>query len=156
MDLKIEGFSFELRKINAIKIHCQKKESTESDKNISEEDKSKGLLHEIGIHLKQKDKGDGKIQLNVLYRVPSIADAGIEIDAEFIGSISLNEPIDIKSKEEVEKSPQFREFTDKILLPKILKELDKMLSPLYYNMNVKYESMSQKTNGDACEVENHS
>lgn len=152
MDLKIEGFSFELRKINAMKIHCQNKESTESDKNTSE-DKPKRPLHEVGIHLKQKDKDDGKIQLNVLYRVPSIAEAGIEIDAEFIGSISLNETIDIKSKEEVEKSPQFREFADKILVPKILKELDNMLSPLYYSMNVKYESMSQKTNEDACGFE---
>lgn len=153
MVLKMEDFSLELRKINAIKIQHQQDDSI---KNVLDYEKSKKLLHEIGVHLRQKDKEDKKLQLYVIYRVPSISELDVEIDAEFIGSISLNEPIDIENKEDSEQSHVIKQFTDEVLLPKIVKELDRMLSPLYNSMRIEYKFMSLKKEGDVCEIENHS
>lgn len=150
MGLEMEDFSLQLRKINAIKIYHEK---DESKIEVSKEEKTKRLLHEVGIHIKKKDIQDKKLQLKVIYRVPSASESNVEIDAEFIGSISLNEPLDNKGEEDFEKSPRFKEFLDKILTPKIFKELDNILSPLYNSMNVEYQSMYKKIGEDACEIE---
>lgn len=155
MVLEMEDFSFHLRKINAIKIHHEK---DKPKKEVSKKKKTKRLLQEVAIHLKQKEiqEQDKKLELRVDYRIPSISKSDVEIDAEFIGSISLNEPLEIEDEEDLEKSPRFKEFLDKILAPKIFKELDKILSPLFNSMNVEYESMSQKIKEGTCESENPS
>lgn len=155
MVLEIEDFSFHLRKINAIKISHQK---DKLKKEVFKEKKTKRLLQEVAIHLKKKEikEQDKILELRVDYRVPSISKSGIEIDAEFIGLISLNEPLEIEGEEDIIKSPQFQAFLDKILAPKIFKELDKILSSLFNSMNVEYEFMCQKIKEDTCEIKNPS
>lgn len=149
--LEIDNFSFELRKINAIKISRQPEESKE---NISEEKRSKekSFPAEIKVAFEQKqDKGE--INLYALFTIPSHAEYDLEIDAEFKGLISLKEPFDIQKEEE--DSPIIEEFLRKKVLPKITKEMDKVLFPIFRNMNVKYECLFKKPSEDIRESKNN-
>lgn len=148
--LEIENISFELRKINAIKISGQ---SEESKKNISEKKlKEKSMPAEIKFAFEQK-QDKGKINLYALYTIPSHAEYDLEIDAEFKGLIFLKEPFDIEKEQK--DSPIMNEFIRKKVLPKITNEMDKVLFPIFKNMNVKYECLFKKPREDIGESKNN-
>jgi hypothetical protein len=149
--LEIDNLSFELRKINAIKIRRQPEESEE---NISEEKQSKeeSFPAEIRVGIRQK-KDKRKVELYALYTIPSLTEYNLEIDAEFNGLITLKEPFD--TEKEDEDSPLIKEFIEKKILPKITREIDKALLPIFRNMNVKYECIAKKSSEDISETKNN-
>lgn len=145
--LEIENFIFELRKINAIKIGQQQEELKE---NTSEE-----MSNPVEIKAAFEQKQDKeKIKLYVSYSIPSIAEYDFEIDAEFNGLISLKEPFDLKK--EYKDSPIVDEFIRKKILPKISKEVDRILFPIFKNMNVKYEQLIKKSDEEYIESKDNS
>jgi len=145
--LEIDNLRFELRKINAIKIRLQPEESEE---NISEEKKSKeeSFPAEIKVGIRQK-QDKRKIEIYAFYTIPSLAEYNLEIDAEFNGLISLKEPFNTENEEE--DSPLIKEFIEKKIIPKITREIDKALLPIFRNMNVKYECLAKKSSEDISE-----
>lgn len=148
---EINEFKLELRKINAIKIDCLQKKSTEekvSKKTESEKEKET-CPSNISIALKQ-EKDIEKIELFVYYRIPSITNFNLEIDAEFYGLISLNESIDIDKIDA--DSTRFKDFMENVIVPKVKKELDKNLIPVFRSMNVKYDSLFEKLGDESIEV----
>jgi len=143
--LEIDEFSFELRKINAIKTGCQIKKNEEKE---HDEDVKKSIPSEMSIAFKQK-QDKNKIEISSYYRIPSIAEYDLEIDAEFTGLISLKEPFDIEKEEE--DSTLMKELIEGKILPKVTKEMDKALLPIFRNMNIKYESLLNKSDEDSRE-----
>lgn len=143
--LEIDDFSFELRKINAIKTGCQMKKSKEIEHNEKIKD---SLPSEMSIAFKQK-QDKKKIDISSYYRIPSISEFDLEIDAEFVGLISLKEPFDIEKEEE--DSTLMKELIEGKILPKVTKEMDKALLPIFRNMNIKYESLVKKSEEDSRE-----
>jgi len=140
--VEIDNFSFELRKINAIKIGQRSEESKE---NISKE---KSVPAEIRVAFEQKQDKE-KIKLYAYYKIPSIAEYDLEIDAEFNGLISLKQPFDLEKEEK--GSPIVDEFIRKKIMPKISKEMDRILLPIFRNMNVKYEHLVKKSGDESIE-----
>lgn len=142
---ELDDFSFELRKINAIKINRQKEKSKEG--NASEENDSHPA--EISVSIKQ-DQDKKKIDLYVYYKTPLIAETMVEVDADFFGVIHLKEPFDIENDEN--DSPIMDKFTKESILPRVAKGIDKTLLPIFKNMNAKYKSHTENTGGDSPEA----
>lgn len=141
--LEINDLNFELRKINVIKLGRRQEEPNEDISEESEE--SEEFPAEIKLGVKQK-KDKKNIELYALYTIPSIANFDLEIDAEFKGFVSLKEPLDIDTNEE--DSHVLKEFIQKNIMPKITKEIDKALFPIFKSMNVKYECLAKKSSED--------
>lgn len=146
---EINEFKLELRKISAMKIDCLQKETTEESVSKKTESEKETCPSNISIGLKQ-EKDMEKIELFVYYKIPSISDFNLEIDAEFYGLISLNEPLDIENIDD--DSALFKEFMKNVIIPKVNKELDKKLLPVFRSMNVKYDSLFKKSGEDSVEV----
>ncbi|KAB2947809.1 MAG: hypothetical protein MPEBLZ_04333 [Candidatus Methanoperedens nitroreducens] len=143
--LEIDDFSFGLRKINAIKTDFQMKKSEEKE---HDENVKKSLPSEMSIAFKQK-QDKNKIEISSYYRIPSIAEYDLEIDAEFTGLISLKEPFDIEKEDE--DSTLMKELIEGKILPKLTKEMDKALNPIFRTMNIKYKSLFNKSEEDSLE-----
>lgn len=132
----IENISFELRRINAVKI----KKITQNDSNekISDENSDETQYkHTLNVDLSQSSENKKKFQVFLFYRIPSIQEYDILIDAEFFAKIILKEPFDLGTIPEDEEEEIFSDFTD-MFMPKIFKEIDKILNPLFKSMNAKY------------------
>lgn len=141
---EIENIILELRKISAIKINRIQKKDTEENISEKTQDEDESSPSEISIAIKQgQDKK--KIELFTTYRIPSIADFELEMDAEFVGFVSLKQALEIENIE-IEKNPSILiELMKKDIFPKVFMELDKILLPIFQSMGVKYEKLVEKT-----------
>lgn len=142
---ELDDFSFELRKINAIKINRQTEKSNED--NTSEENDSPPA--DISVSIKQ-NQDKKKIYLYVFYKTPLIAETIVEVDADFFGTIILKEPYDIEN--DGKDSSIMNEFTKKSILPRVAKGIDKTLVPIFKNMNARYKSHTENAGGDSPEA----
>lgn len=142
---ELDDFSFELRKINAIKINRQTEKSKED--NAAEENDSHPA--DISVSIKQ-DQDKKKIDLYVYYKTPLIAETIVEVDADFFGTILLKEPYDIEN--DGRDSSTMSEFTKESILPRVAKGIDKTLIPIFKNMNAKYKLRTENTGGDSPEA----
>lgn len=150
MVIEIDTFNFELRKIIAIKNKNNNKNSNRVNKQKKSEKNS--FPSEINVFFKQK-KDKNTLEFSAFYKIPSILEYGLEIDAEFIGTILLKESFDIDK--EKKDSSIFKDFLNSKVFPKIFKDMDNILSPIFKNMNVKYNSIAKEIEKDLCEFENN-
>lgn len=136
--IEIENIIFELRKINAIKM--RKLSENDSDETLNDENPNETpIKYSLSVDLRQSENKK-KIEAFLFYRIPSIQDFDIVIDAEFFAEIFLKELFDLDSfpeNEEEKDEHNFSNFTDKFM-PKLLKEIDKTLNPIFKSMNAKY------------------
>lgn len=136
--IEIENISFELRKINAIKI----RKITRNDSNEKMNDEKSNephYKHNLTVDLTQSSDNKKKFEVFLFYRIPSIQEYDILIDAEFFAEILLKEPFDLEAISEDEDEDNFSNLADKFM-PRLFKEIDKILSPIFKSMNAKYYS----------------
>lgn len=136
--IEIENIAFELRKINAIKM--RKLSENDSDETLNDENPNETpIKYSLSVELRQSENKN-KIEAFLFYRISSIQNFDILIDAEFFAEIFLKEIFDLDSfpEDDEEKDEyNFLNFTDKFM-PNVLKEIDKILNPIFKSMNVKY------------------
>jgi len=136
--IEIENIAFELRKINAIKM--RKLSENDSDETLNDENPNETpIKYSLSVELRQSENKN-KIEAFLFYRISSIQNFDILIDAEFFAEIFLKEIFDLDSfPEDDEENDEynFLNFTDKFM-PNVLKEIDKILNPIFKSMNVKY------------------
>ena len=72
-------------------------------------------------------------------------DFELEIDAEFYARVTLNETFDLETLSGEEEEEQFSDFSA-TFMPKLLKEIDKSLLPIFKSMNVKFTPLASKSN----------
>lgn len=136
--IEIENIAFELRKINAIKM--RKLSENDSDETLNDENPNETpIKYSLSVELRQSENKN-KIEAFLFYRISSIQNFDILIDAEFFAEIFLKEIFDLDSfpEDDEEKDKyNFLNFTDKFM-PNVLKEIDKILNPIFKSMNVKY------------------
>ena len=139
---ELDDFSFELRKINAIKINRRMEKSKTGD--VSEENDTHPA--EISVSIKQQ-QDKKKIDLYVYYKTPLIAEAEVEVDADFMGVAYLKEPFDIEEDKKLSLIMDI--FINESIMPRVAKGLDKTLLQIFKNMGVKYKSHTEKAGGDS-------
>lgn len=134
--IEIENISFELRKINAIKI--RKITQNDSNEKMSDEKSNeRHFKHNLNVDLTQSSDNKKKFEAFLFYRIPPIQEYDILIDAEFFAEILLKESFDLEAIPEDEEDDNFSNFAD-MFMPRLLKEIDKILNPIFKSMNAKY------------------
>ncbi|MCD4670095.1 MAG: hypothetical protein K8S14_06590 [Actinomycetia bacterium] len=139
--IQIKNSEIILRKINAIK-RINKSENNNNKKLADDNSDEVSYQHNLNVDLRQPD--DKKIiEVILIYRIPSIQNFELEMDAEFIGTIFLKEPCDISTifKEDVNGNENVSILADKFM-PFILKEIDKNLIPIFKSFDVNYMPIS--------------
>jgi len=139
--IQIKNSEIILRKINAIK-RINKSENNNNKKLADDNSDEVSYQHSLNVDLIQPD--DKKIiEVILIYRIPSIQNFELELDAEFFGTISLKEPYDISTifKEDGDGNENLSILADKFM-PFILKEIDKNLIPIFKSFDVNYMPIS--------------
>lgn len=143
--IEVEEINFELRKINAIKIKNRKTTGSEDEKNTDEKNADENSFQsKLNVAIRQENDLN-VIEVFLYYRIPSVMDFELEIDAEFYARVTLNETFDLETLSGEEEEEQFSDFSA-TFMPKLLKEIDKSLLPIFKSMNVKFTPLASKSN----------
>jgi hypothetical protein len=138
--LKVEHVKLFLKKINAINI--KKSSDTFNDKSIEESKSEKKEIDvEVNVAFRQKENKD-KCIVFISYKIPSISEFDLEIDAEFVGEAYFKEPFDFENLSDEDE--RVKADFPQVLLPNMLKEVDKILKPIFHSMGAEYEDVSKK------------
>lgn len=137
--MKIENVHLNLKKIDAIYIG-ENKITNEGSDNDSKKDS-------INVHLNtgfRQNENKKEIEFFVMYKVPSVENHNIVVDAEFVGLVTLKEPFDLDALPEETDSSSNSGANE--LVPPIFKEVNKILMPLFKSMGVKYNPLALDKN----------
>lgn len=142
--IQIKKIEMILRKINAIKEINNNLENNDDKKLADDNSDEVSYQHSLNVELRQPD--DKKIiEVLLFYRIPSIQNFELEMDAEFFGTIFLKEPCDVSTifKDDGDElgNENFSILTDKFM-PFMLKEIDKNLIPIFKSFDVNYLPIS--------------